>query len=252
MANRVWQWHFGEGIVRTPSNFGKLGRRPTHPELLDHLAAELVRGGWSVKRLHRYIMLSAAYQQASTPDAKTLKADPDNLLFGRMNRRRLEAEAVRDSLLMAAGRLERTMGGPAERNFAMPRRSLYLMTVRSDRSGFGPLFDSADSTAPVDTRTVSTVAPQALFLLNNPFARQQAQALARRVIAGGRDDRARVRRAYAILYGRPPLAQEEAVAAELLAAGRDDKASRGHQPPERAWVEYAQVLLCANEFVYVD
>jgi hypothetical protein len=246
MANRIWQGHFGEAIVRTPSNFGKLGRRPTHPELLDHLAAEFVRGGWSVKRMHRTIMLSAAYQQDSRPEPRTLRADPDNLLFGRMNRRRLEAEAVRDNLLMAAGRLDRRIAGPAERNFATPRRSLYLMTVRSDRSGFGPLFDSADSTAPVEHRTVSTVAPQALFLLNNPFARRQAQALAGRIVAWAKDDRARIRRAYALLYGREPLAEEVAVGADLLAA------SRGRQPPEKAWQEYAQVLLCANEFIYVD
>src|SRR4029077_7373668 len=102
-------------------------------------------------------------------DARTLKADPDNRLFGRMNRRRLEAEAIRDNLLATAGRLQCTLGGPATRDFTAPRRTLYLLTVRSDRSGFRPLFDVADSTALVDTRTVSTVAPQALFLLNNPF-----------------------------------------------------------------------------------
>jgi hypothetical protein len=244
MVNRVWQWHFGEGLVRTPSNFGKLGERPSHPELLDHLAAEFVRSGWSLKRLHREVMLSATYRQSSEPGPRALAADPDNRLLGRMNRRRLEAEAVRDSLLAAAGRLDRTMRGPATRSFAAPRRTLYLMTIRSDRSGFGPLFDSADSTAPVDQRTVSTVAPQALFLLNNPFALGQARALARRVTASG-DDRARIRQAYALLYGRPPLEEEVAVGLDLLAAGRG-------RTSERAWEEYCQVLLCANEFVYVD
>jgi hypothetical protein len=114
MVNRIWQQHFGDGIVRTPSNFGKLGARPTHPECLDHLASAFVRGGWSVKRMHRLIMLSATYQQSSRPEPETLKADPDNQLFGRMNRRRLEAGGVRDSLLAVAGRLDRRMGGPAE------------------------------------------------------------------------------------------------------------------------------------------
>jgi hypothetical protein len=245
MVNRVWQWHFGDGIVRTPSNFGKLGERPTHPELLDHLAHEFVRSGWSIKKLHRLIMLSATYQQDSEAAPQAVKADPDNRLFGRMNRRRLEAEAVRDALLAVSGQLDRTMKGPATRSFATPRRTLYLMTIRSDRSGFGPLFDSADSTAPVDRRTISTVAPQALFLMNNPFAVAQARALARRLMTA-ETDRQRIGRAYALLYGRPPAAEEVAIGLELLAASR----KRGAE--ERAWEDYCQVLLCANELVYVD
>src|SRR5207237_2580030 len=112
-ANRLWIHHFGQGIVRTPNNYGKLGTPPTHPELLDHLAVQFVRNGWSVKAMHRYVMLSSAYQQSSTADAATHKADPDNLLFGRMNRRRLEAEDLRDSLLAVAGKLDRTTGGKA-------------------------------------------------------------------------------------------------------------------------------------------
>src|SRR5207248_830441 len=135
MVNRIWQHHFGEGLVRTPSNFGKLGRPPTHPELLDWLARQFVQSGWSVKQMHRLIMLSAAYRQASEAAPETFRADPDNLLFGRMNRRRLEAEAIRDNVLAVAGRLDPMRGGPAVRDFAAPRRTLYLMTVRSDRSG---------------------------------------------------------------------------------------------------------------------
>src|SRR5262249_35195403 len=154
MVNRIWQNHFGEGIVRTPSNFGKLGERPTHPELLDYLARQFVQSGWSIKKMHRAIMLSAAYGQSSEADEKTRKADPDNRLFGRMNGRRLEAEAIRDSLLAVAGRLDARRRGPAVRDFSSPRRTLYLMTIRSDRSGFRPLFDVADSTAPVEKRLV--------------------------------------------------------------------------------------------------
>ncbi len=169
MVNRIWQHHFGEGLVRTPSNFGKLGRPPTHPELLDFLASDFVRSDWSIKHMHRLLLLSATYQQASDSEPDTFKSDPDNLLLGRMNRRRLEAEALRDSVLAVSGRLDRTAGGPAVRDFAAPRRTLYLTTIRSDRSGFGPLFDTADPTAPVEKRTISTVAPQALFLLNHPF-----------------------------------------------------------------------------------
>jgi hypothetical protein len=244
MVNRLWQHHFGEGIVRTPSNFGFLGRRPTHPELLDWLANEFVRSGWSVKRMHRLMLLSSAYRQSSEAGPATRKADPDNLLFGRMNRRRLEAEAVRDSLLAVAGTLDRTAEGRATRDFNSPRRTLYLMTVRSDRSGFGPLFDTADSTAPVDVRTVSTVAPQALFLMNNPFVIARTKELARRVRESARADRGRIARAYALLSGRPPASEEVRIGLEFLA--------KAGAPAGRAWEEYCQILLCANEFLYVD
>jgi hypothetical protein len=242
MANRVWQYHFGEGIVRTPSNFGKLGERPTNPELLDWLADRLVRGGWSLKSLHREIMLSATYRQSSVPPTDTLRHDPDNRLFGWMNRRRLEAEPLRDSLLAASGRLDRTAGGTADRDFSSPRRTLYQITVRSDRSGFGPLFDVADPTAPVDKRTISTVAPQALFLLNHPFVVNNVRALSERVVRSSTDDAGRIRRAYELLFGRPPTPDEERVGQAFLQS----------QPRESSWFAYCQVLLCANEFTYVD
>jgi hypothetical protein len=243
MVNRIWQYHFGEGIVRTPSNFGKLGERPSHPELLDYLADQFVRSGWSVKAMHRQIMLSATYQQASDADDATRKADPDNRLFGRMNRRRLEAEAIRDSLLSVAGKLDPKRGGSAVRDFSTPRRTLYLMTIRSDRSGFGPLFDSADSTAPVDRRTVSTVAPQALFLLNHPFALEQAKALAKRVQTEAKDNESRIARAYQLLYGRPPVVDEIKIGLTWL---------RRHSDNAREWEEFCHVLICANEFLYID
>jgi hypothetical protein len=242
MVNRLWQHHFGDGLVRSPSNFGKLGERPTHPELLDWLADQFVRSGWSMKAMHRLIMLSAAYQQQSEPDAATLAADPDNRLFSRMNRHRLEAEAIRDSLLAVSGRLDPSLGGKATRDFNSPRRTLYQMTVRSDRSGFGPLFDVADSTAPADHRNVSTVAPQALFLMNHPFAKEQARALARRIMTGTGTDAEKIGRLYVLLYGRPATEEEMTIGRALL----------GARASEAAWAEYCQVLLCANEFVYVD
>ena len=176
IVNRVWQHHFGRGIVNTPSNFGLLGEKPTHPELLDYLAATFVEDGWSLKKLHRRILLSATYRQSSDADERTRNVDPDNHHFGCYSRHRLEAEAIRDSLLAVAGKLDSTRGGIATRDFNSPRRTLYLMTIRSDRTGFGPLFDAADSTAPVSVRTVSTVAPQALFLLNHPFAKARPPA----------------------------------------------------------------------------
>jgi cytochrome c553 len=244
MVNRIWQHHMGEGIVRTPGNFGKLGERPTHPELLDYLARQFIQSGWSIKAMHRAIMLSATYQQSSSAAPEMLKADPENRLFGRMNRRRLEAEEVRDALLAVAGRLDCAMGGKASRDFNRPRRTLYLMTIRSDRSTFRELFDAADSTAIIDKRSESTVAPQALFLLNHPFALEQAKALAEGVRRQGPgDSRDLIERLYMLLYCRPPTPLEIKIGQAMLA-----RSATG----ERALEEYCQVLLCANEFVYVD
>jgi hypothetical protein len=242
MVNRIWQHHFGAGIVRTPSNFGALGARPTHPALLDALARQFIASGWSIKAMHRAIMLSAAYRQSSQPPAETIRADPENTLFGRMERRRLESEAIRDSLLAAAGRLDRRLGGPATQDLVNPRRTLYLMTIRSDRSSFGPLFDAADATAIVDQRTVSTVAPQALFLLNHPLVLDAAAALARRIRSEApADPHAQIDHAYALLFGRAPTPREAEIGQRLLGDG-----------DETAWAAYAQVLLCSNEMIYID
>jgi hypothetical protein len=244
MVNRIWQHHFGQGIVRSPSNFGKQGERPTHPELLNYLAKRFVESGWSIKSMHRLIMLSAAYQQSSEPEPETFKKDPDNRFFGDMNRQRLEAEAIRDNLLAVAGRLDRTLGGKAVRDFRSPRRTLYQMTIRSDRSGFGPLFDTADSTEPVATRSVSTVAPQALFLLNHPFVLEQKAALARLILAAGKaDNKERIQKAYILLYARPPTGEETQVGLDFLS--REGSSLQ-------AWEEFCEILLCANEFIYVD
>jgi len=274
LVNRVWEYHFGEGIVRTPNNFGKLGERPTHPELLDWLAATFtgevpgsevrVSGttsnhghsepgtrnpeqklGWSIKSLHRLIMLSSTYQQSSVADAATVKTDPDNRMWGRFSRRRLEAEEVRDAMLAVSGRLDRSMRGLATRDFMSPRRTLYQMAIRSDRSGFRPLFDAADPETSVDRRTVSTVAPQALFLLNHPFSREQSAALAERLkkeAPAVSEDR--IRRAYALLYGRQPTAEELRIGLQFVSGSPADA--------DLAWREYCQLLMCANEFIYVD
>jgi hypothetical protein len=248
IVNRVWQHHFGEGLVRTPGNFGKLGEPPTHPELLDYLAHRLVADGWSLKALHREIMLSAVYRQSSVAPEETVKADPDNRLWGRMNRQRLEAEAIRDSLLAVAGRLDRTLGGKATQDFNTNRRTLYFMTIRSDRTSFRELFDAADPTAIIDKRTVSTVAPQALFLLNHPFALAQAKALADRVLREApANDAGKIGRLYVLLFGRPPGEQELHIGLTLLAGSAAQP-----RPREKAWEEYCQVLLCTNEFIYVD
>jgi mono/diheme cytochrome c family protein len=243
IVNRAWQHHFGAGLVRTPSNFGRLGVPPTHPELLDHLADEFVRDGWSIKRLHRRIMLSAAYQQSCAASSEMQQRDPDNRRLGRMNRRRLDAEALRDSLLAVAGNLDTKLGGPAVPDLQTPRRTLYLRTVRSDRTSFRELFDAADPTAIVDARSESTVAPQALFLLNHSFVRTQAQQLAARVQREEPTDvRRRIERLHLLLFGRPAQLRETTLALDWL---------QQHNTAQ-AWTDYVHLLLCTNEFLYID
>lgn len=242
MVNRIWQHHFGQGIVRTPGNFGKLGEPPTHPELLDWLAAEFIRSGWSVKAMHRVMMLSSTYQQSSGRIDST--QDADNRLFGRMNRRRLEAEPLRDAMLAVSGTLDATLGGPAFTDLATPRRTAYFRTVRSDRTSYTMLFDAADPTAIIDTRTESIVAPQALFLLNHSFVRQSAGALAaavaREAPAAAAD---RIQWLYERLFARPANEPECRVGTELVNLAGNDL---------DAWRQYCQILLCANEFVFID
>jgi hypothetical protein len=246
LVDRIWQHHFGEGIVRTPNNFGKLGEPPTHPALLDFLAARFLEDGWSIKALHRRILLSAAYRQASVVSPEALHRDPENRWFGRQNARRLEAEAIRDAMLSAAGRLDLALGGPATIDLDRPRRSLYVQTTRWDRTNYSTLFDAANPDQPVEKRSVSTVAPQALFLLNNDFVVAQARRLAERLRreVPGSDD-ARIDRAYRLLFGRPVRPEEAEIGRAFLARA----ARRGD---EAAWIDYAHVLLCSDEFVYVD
>jgi len=254
MMNRIWQFHFGEGIVRTPSNYGKLGQPPTHPELLDYLSRRFIESGWSIKAMHRLILLSATYQQSSAVHESTVRLDPDNRWFGRMNRRRLTAEALRDSLLAVNGSLDLTPGGPPVKDLNQPRRTLYLMTVRSDGSSYRTLFDAADPTAIVEQRTSSTVAPQALFLLNNPFALAQAGKLAQFVQRDGpHAASARIDWLYHRLFGRAPTEREVAAALAALASPtHDELPAPARQSLDPAWERYCQVLLCANEFLYID
>jgi hypothetical protein len=244
-VNRIWQHHFGEGLVRTSTNFGEGGERPTHPELLDYLAARFMESGWSRKAMHRLMMLSAAYQQSSRAPPATLAADPENFLLGRMPRARLDAESLRDSLLLVAGRLNMSRGGPAFPDVAVPRRTLYMMSVRTGtKSGFASVFDAPDCGVVVEKRSVSTVAPQALFFLNDPFASEQASALAKRLIreTSSPEVEAQIRTAYRLIFGRAPTPDEFAIGRDLLADS--DQAERLER--------YCQLLLGANEFIYID
>ncbi len=245
MVNRIWQHHLGEGLVRTPNDFGERGERPTHPELLDYLAQQFVASGWSIKSMHRLIMLSSTYQQSSHADNLNLVKDPDNRLFGRFSRQRLDAEAIRDSLLAVSGRLDQSPGGPAFIEMSKPRRTLYLLSARTgaNTSGFGRLFDRADPGSIVGQRGQSIIAPQALFFLNDPFVNDVASSLAARISREAASDvRARIERLYVFTLGRPPTPAEVELGKELLA--KSAKAD--------AWERYCHLVLCANEFVYVD
>jgi hypothetical protein len=235
IVNRVWQGHFGAGLVRTPNNFGLLSEPPSHPALLDWLATRFMEEGWSLKRLHRRLMLTAAYQRASVVPQEQAARDPENRWLGRFAARRLEAEAIRDTMLSVAGRLDDTRGGPATHDLNRQCRSLYVQTARWDRGSFAILFDAANPDASVERRDVSTVAPQALFLLNHPFVPTQAKGLAARL----------AREAHQLLFARPATVEEVSIARQLLAR-------EGASGAEQAWLDLAHVLLCSNEFFYVD
>ncbi len=219
LVNRVWMLHFGAGLVRTPGDFGVKGEAPTHPELLDWLAATFVEQGWSLKQLHRAIMLSATYQQSSDVPPETVQADPENRLLTRMNRRRLDFEAMRDSLLSVAGQLDPKMGGRAEQLTEPPyskRRAVYGFIDRQNLPGTFRTFDfaSPDTTSP--QRYSTTVPQQALFMLNSPFVIERAKALAKDPASSGGASEAQVQTLYRQVLGRAPASAEVDVALRFL------------------------------------
>jgi hypothetical protein len=241
VVNRVWKHHFGSGLVATPSDFGAQGSRPTHPELLDDLAGRFVASGWSLKWLHREIVLSATYRQAC---AAPHPADPDNRWLGRMNRRRLEVEAWRDAMLAVTGELSPALGGPAVdlNNPRNNRRTLYGVVKRRELNDLLRLHDFPDPTTHCPGRIATTTPLQQLYTLNSPFVQQQATALARRLEREAPTTEARVQRAYRLLYGRPATEGQVKLAVAFL----------GEKPTAAAWQQYAQVLLGSNEFLFVD
>jgi hypothetical protein len=242
IVNRIWQHHFGSGIVRSPSNFGQMGERPTHPELLDYLAHKLIESGYSLKSIHREILLSDAYAVSAEPNAEAAKADPDNHLFWRANvRPRLDMEALRDSVLAVSGKLDRSMGGEAkpfsDSNY---RRSLYLTVSRTRLDATMSLFDFPDPNTTTDQRPTTLGPLQGLFFLNSKFIRDQSLALEARLSAEcGADATARIDRAYQLLYARRPDPQEIELGIEYLNKGGGD------------WPRYLQVLLGSGEFTSV-
>ena len=251
MANRVWQPHFGRGIVNTPSNFGKLGELPTHPKLLDYLARKLIDSDWSIKQLHREIMLSNTYQLSSSANDKNSEIDADNLYVWRMKRRRLDVESWRDALLDVSGRLDKSLKGPST-NLADAnnvRRTVYAKVSRHELDSLLRLFDFPDANITSSKRSETTVPQQQLFVLNSPFMVTQAKAFSERLhkeVAQG--DEARVIRAFSLAYSREPEKAELDLALAYLAL----EDSEGEQNQLSRWERYCQVLLGANEFMYLD
>ena len=274
LVNRLWKHHFGEGIVKTTDDFGAMGRKPSHPELLDWLAAELISRGWSLKAMHRLMVTSSTYRMASVPQGDAERLDPTNIFLHRMNVRRLEAEAIRDSLLAVSGRLEPSMYGPSvpvhltsfmegrgRPGHSGPldgggRRSLYL-NVR--RNFLNPLFLAFDMPVPFSTmgrRNVSNVPAQALTLMNDPMVVGQARLWAKRVMSGPpQSARVRLDELFETAFGRPPTDQEARACLAFLDIQRHARRDGNSQDGEAevlAWTDLCHVLINMKEFIFVD
>ena len=274
-VNRLWQHHFGEGLVRTPDNFGFLGSPPTNPELLDLLASELMAGEWRLKRIHKMIVMSKTYCQSSVhPLAKSyMELDAANRFWWRAERRRLDSEQLRDALLFCSGRLDRSMGGPS---FKAPineealeglskkgeaykastaeesrRRSIYMFSKRSLAVPMMVAFDSCDTTAPTGKRDVSTVAPQALTLLNNEWVHGESQAMAARVLASSSDREQRVLAAWRMVLSREPTDREKVASMDFVSRW-ESKAGSDTDSELLAFATLCHTLVNTNEFIYLD
>jgi cytochrome c553 len=268
IVNRVWQGHFGVGLVKTPNDFGTRGAPPSHSELLDYLARRFMADGWSIKAMHRLLMSSEAYRRSCRVEEGNAKVDHDNTFLWRFNRRRLAAEEIRDALLAVSGDLDESPGQghpfPEEQKWGFTqhapfnavydhnRRSVYLMTQRIRRHPFLALFDGADTNTSTGDRFATTVPTQALFFLNDPFVHARSARLAER-LQPLRDDRARLERTYTLLFGRPVEEQEVTKALAFLAAyGRELNDVKEAERPRAAWAAWLRVLLSSNEFLYVN
>jgi len=272
MVNRVWHWHIGSGIVRSVDNFGRLGERPDNQPLLDWLALRFVESGWSVKHLHRLIMNSRTYRMSSQENAQASRKDPENRLLWRMNSRRLEAEELRDSLLLLGRQLDLTMGGrmlPIRNHKIMsgkeiaecnavhkqPRRTVYLPVIRSGSHEFLTTFDFPDPSVPAGRRNLTTVAPQALFMMNSPLVAQACQRIADRLLArDGSDDGERLRAASQLILSREPTDREMKLWVSFLQKRAKLEIAAGSSKADQAreiWASVVRILLSSNEFVYV-
>ena len=255
IVNRVWHWLMGAGLVRTTDNFGTTGETPSHPELLDDMAVRFMEEGWSVKSLVRRIVLSHTYRLSTIEDRRATAVDPENRLFGHANRRRLDAECLRDTILSVSGRLQSDMGGPtfppglaADYGYKQTdtRRSVYAPVFRNALPELFEAFDFADPSMVVGRREASTVAPQALFLMNHPFLLEQSRHAARRLLAEpGLDDPGRIDRAYRLVLGRPPTESE-------LRIGLDCVGEASPAEAEEAWAILFQALFASIDFRYAN
>ncbi|MFN7918700.1 MAG: DUF1549 domain-containing protein [Bryobacteraceae bacterium] len=257
MVNRIWQGHFGEGLVRTTNTFGKLGEQPSNPELLDWLAADFIRSGWSIKAMHRRIMLSRAYRMSSQPSPEALEKDADNRFLSRFSRRRLTVEEIRDGMLAIDGSLDLTMGGTflkgmgTDNEFAegrkslnpddAPRRLVYMPLRRSNLPSLLNLFDFGDATTSNEGRTQTNIAPQALYMMNSPFVEQRAQNLAKQ----WHSDDAGVDELWWRVLGKQASTTDRADATRYVE--RFPGTNR-----QLAWTSYCRTLLASNEFLYVQ
>jgi hypothetical protein len=252
IANRVWMHHFGEPLVATPNDFGLRSSPATHPELLDYLAWTLQHEhGWSLKQLHRQIVLSNAYQQASFDRPDCRPVDPENRLLWRARRRRLEFEAMRDAMLHVAGRLDRQLGGrPVDvaGEASNRRRTVYGLVDRQELPAAYRAFDFASPDQSAGQRPRTTTPQQALFGLNSPFVIEQARAICAQSESPGVDAADRVRQIYRQVLARAPDPEEVSLALELV----EPSAASDETPPPDRWLELSQLLLLTNEFMYVD
>jgi hypothetical protein len=267
MVNRIWGWHFGEGIVRTPDNFGKMGDRPSNPELLDYLARQFVEGGWSVKNIQRLIMLSNTYQMASDTDDKSVEADPENRLMTRFNRQRLDVEELRDGVLALDGSLDPAMGGTLQKGtgtdgensagrlsldpLKLTRRTVYLPLRRANLPTLLNLFDFGDATTVNGKRTITNVAPQALFAMNSEFGFEHSRRLAETLVAMPDATPARrMEAAYMRILNRYPTPDE--VDAGLTYMQKYGEKFGKDNAELEAWKSFCHILLSSNEFLYLD
>ncbi len=257
IVNRLWQHHLGRGIVTTPSDFGFQGARPTHPELLDDLANELIASGWSLKHIHRLIMTSATYTQSAAHNAASAAADPDNTLHWRFAPRRLEAEVIRDAMLAVSGRLDRTLFGPGLTDPDHTRRGIYFFQKRSRMPAMMVLFDAPDTLGGQGERATTTIAPQALYLMNSPQVRNTAQAFAAKLHPlAERSTEEAIHRAFQMAVSRPPTRGELDAArlfidTQAASYALVDDTTEG-DPLHRALTDFCQTLFGLNEFVYIE
>ncbi len=253
IVNRLWQHHFGRGLVGTPSDFGAQGEKPTHPELLDFLAGELIRNGWRLKPLHRQMALSAAYQQAATFDAVKAQGDPQNTLHWRHTPQRLEAEVIRDSVLSVSGRLDPALFGPGTLDEASRRRSIYFFVKRSRLVPTMQLFDAPEPLVGQGARPATVIAPQALLFMNSPQVRAAAKDLATALQKSAASPAQSVPASYLAALGRAPSPTELAASVAFVAAQEAAYRSSGRADAAHlALADFCQALFGLNEFIYIE